>query len=261
MPMRRARWPGARAHDPAHARVTTLGEEKRVNAFLRLQNPEIIARLRETISRDRRTAGCAHRVREAARAAQPLVASPRVRARAMMASSSGSIGMRRNAPTLVPPVLPVGTRPMNVPAAAPLRRNAWPKNSRKSRARHAQHNIRQCTRTCSRVDAWPSTCARSRCRNASRGILRRGRELGIHVGTNVVREICPSGSSGRELTAAGRIVLFPVATVNVADLHAGDRGRVDAACVDAEAVGMRARHVEGLHATASRRTGASPCRC
>ena len=37
----------ARAHDPAHARVTTLGEEKRVNAFLRLQNPEIIARLRE----------------------------------------------------------------------------------------------------------------------------------------------------------------------------------------------------------------------
>ena len=29
------------------ARVTTLGEEKRVNAFLRLQNPEVIARLRE----------------------------------------------------------------------------------------------------------------------------------------------------------------------------------------------------------------------
>ena len=33
---------------PEDARVTTLGEEKRVNAFLRLQNPEIIARLRET---------------------------------------------------------------------------------------------------------------------------------------------------------------------------------------------------------------------
>jgi hydroxyacylglutathione hydrolase len=33
--------------DPAAARVTTLGEEKRVNAFLRLQNPELIARLRE----------------------------------------------------------------------------------------------------------------------------------------------------------------------------------------------------------------------
>jgi hydroxyacylglutathione hydrolase len=38
---------GARAHDPAAARVTTLGEEKRVNAFLRLSNPQIIARLRE----------------------------------------------------------------------------------------------------------------------------------------------------------------------------------------------------------------------
>ena len=37
----------ARAHDPATARITTLGEEKRVNAFLRLSNPELIARLRE----------------------------------------------------------------------------------------------------------------------------------------------------------------------------------------------------------------------
>jgi len=37
----------ARAHDPGDARVTTLGEEKRVNAFLRLSNPEIIAKLRE----------------------------------------------------------------------------------------------------------------------------------------------------------------------------------------------------------------------
>lgn len=33
--------------DPATARVTTLGEEKRVNTFFRLRNPEIIARLRE----------------------------------------------------------------------------------------------------------------------------------------------------------------------------------------------------------------------
>jgi hydroxyacylglutathione hydrolase len=32
---------------PESARVTTLGEEKRVNAFLRLQNPEVIAGLRE----------------------------------------------------------------------------------------------------------------------------------------------------------------------------------------------------------------------
>jgi hydroxyacylglutathione hydrolase len=37
----------ARRHDPATARVTTLAEEKRVNTFFRLQNPAIIARLRE----------------------------------------------------------------------------------------------------------------------------------------------------------------------------------------------------------------------
>ena len=37
----------ARALKPEDARITTLGEEKRVNAFLRLQNPEVIARLRE----------------------------------------------------------------------------------------------------------------------------------------------------------------------------------------------------------------------
>jgi len=37
----------AKTREPAEARVTTMGEEKRVNAFLRLQNPEVIARLRE----------------------------------------------------------------------------------------------------------------------------------------------------------------------------------------------------------------------
>lgn len=37
----------AQALGPADARVTTLGEEKRVNTFFRLQNPEVIARLRE----------------------------------------------------------------------------------------------------------------------------------------------------------------------------------------------------------------------
>jgi hydroxyacylglutathione hydrolase len=37
----------AKQHDPAHARVTKLGEEKRINTFFRLQNPTIIARLRE----------------------------------------------------------------------------------------------------------------------------------------------------------------------------------------------------------------------
>jgi hydroxyacylglutathione hydrolase len=37
----------ARAQEPATALVTTLGEEKRINTFLRLQNPGVIARLRE----------------------------------------------------------------------------------------------------------------------------------------------------------------------------------------------------------------------
>jgi hydroxyacylglutathione hydrolase len=32
--------------DPTHVPITTLGEEKRVNAFFRLQNPEVIAGLR-----------------------------------------------------------------------------------------------------------------------------------------------------------------------------------------------------------------------
>jgi hydroxyacylglutathione hydrolase len=37
----------AQTHDPVAARITTLGEEKRVNAFFRLQNPELITRLRQ----------------------------------------------------------------------------------------------------------------------------------------------------------------------------------------------------------------------
>jgi hydroxyacylglutathione hydrolase len=37
----------ARANEAAAARITTLAEEKRVNTFFRLQNPEIIAQLRE----------------------------------------------------------------------------------------------------------------------------------------------------------------------------------------------------------------------
>ena len=36
-----------RGTDPAAATVTTLGEEKRINTFFRLQNPQVIARLRE----------------------------------------------------------------------------------------------------------------------------------------------------------------------------------------------------------------------
>jgi hydroxyacylglutathione hydrolase len=37
----------ARRHDAAAATVTTLGDEKRINTFFRLQNPTIIARLRK----------------------------------------------------------------------------------------------------------------------------------------------------------------------------------------------------------------------
>ncbi|MGH8140634.1 MAG: hydroxyacylglutathione hydrolase [Steroidobacteraceae bacterium] len=37
----------ARQHDPAAAAVTTLGEEKLINAFLRLQSPTVVARLRQ----------------------------------------------------------------------------------------------------------------------------------------------------------------------------------------------------------------------
>jgi len=37
----------ARHHDPAAARITTLDEEKRINTFLRLQSPTLVARLRE----------------------------------------------------------------------------------------------------------------------------------------------------------------------------------------------------------------------
>jgi hydroxyacylglutathione hydrolase len=38
----------AREHDAAAARITTLGDEKRINSFFRLQNPMVIARLRES---------------------------------------------------------------------------------------------------------------------------------------------------------------------------------------------------------------------
>lgn len=37
----------ARQHDPASAAVTTLGEEKLINAFLRLQSPTVVARVRQ----------------------------------------------------------------------------------------------------------------------------------------------------------------------------------------------------------------------
>ena len=37
--------------DPSQARITTLGEEKRINTFFRLHNPEIIERLHDTFPR------------------------------------------------------------------------------------------------------------------------------------------------------------------------------------------------------------------
>lgn len=39
--------PQAKAQDPTRARITTLDEERRINAFFRLSNPQIVARLRE----------------------------------------------------------------------------------------------------------------------------------------------------------------------------------------------------------------------
>src|SRR5688572_31003371 len=50
------------------------------------------------------------------------------------------------------------------------------------------------------------------------------------------------------LATAGRVVLLPVLAVDLRDRHAGDGAFVQAARVDAEAVRVRARHVEGFHA-------------
>ena len=38
------------SHDPDQAMVTSLGQEKEINAFFRLTNPTVIARLREAFS-------------------------------------------------------------------------------------------------------------------------------------------------------------------------------------------------------------------
>jgi hydroxyacylglutathione hydrolase len=43
-----ARLPVVAGHDPARSAVTTLGEEKAFNTFLRLQSPTVIAKLRES---------------------------------------------------------------------------------------------------------------------------------------------------------------------------------------------------------------------
>lgn len=39
--------PSVTDHDPAQAKVTTLGEEKRINTFMRLASPGLVAKLRE----------------------------------------------------------------------------------------------------------------------------------------------------------------------------------------------------------------------
>ena len=39
--------PQVENHDPASSIVTTLADEKRINTFMRLDNPGVIARLRE----------------------------------------------------------------------------------------------------------------------------------------------------------------------------------------------------------------------
>jgi hydroxyacylglutathione hydrolase len=43
------RLPGVTNHDPARSAVTTLGDEKQFNTFLRLSSPSLIARLRESL--------------------------------------------------------------------------------------------------------------------------------------------------------------------------------------------------------------------
>ena len=87
----------ARNDEPASAVVTTLAEEKRVNTFFRLQNPAVIARLREAFPDIGEQPGCAHGVREAAGAAQPLVsAEPAQRAAGTQEHCDGSDAARRN---------------------------------------------------------------------------------------------------------------------------------------------------------------------
>ena len=39
---------GLSDHDPANAKVTTLAEEKTINTFFRLSNPEVIAGLKDS---------------------------------------------------------------------------------------------------------------------------------------------------------------------------------------------------------------------
>jgi hypothetical protein len=51
-----------------------------------------------------------------------------------------------------------------------------------------------------------------------------------------------------KLAPPGRVLLFPISAVGLRDGHVFDRARIEAARVDAEAVRVRARDVEGLDA-------------
>ena len=66
-------------HDPATARVTTLGEEKRINTFLRLTSPSVIAKLREEFPDLPERPDAKTVFVKLQRAAQPLVAGASAR--------------------------------------------------------------------------------------------------------------------------------------------------------------------------------------
>ena len=91
-----------------------------------------------------------------------LVSSP------TRADRSSGIGIARNGLTFAPPVFPRGTSPKTVIVAAPRIRKTCRAISRTSCRRTPQRSMRQCARTCWRVDFWPRTCARSRRRKPAR---------------------------------------------------------------------------------------------
>ena len=180
MPRRRRRWPTARAHDPASARVTTLGEEKRVNAFLRLQNPGDRRAAAREVPGDRRRAGRARGVRETARAAQQLVVSC---ARARVLDDGFELRVEGH-----------GLDRAHVRAAGVAGRHQADEGlgggagqadtpGRRTRARRdAAMPSATCASARARVRAWmpgPSTCARSRCAN-SLCRIRRARHAARH---------------------------------------------------------------------------------
>ena len=71
--------PRVSGQDPATARVTTLAEEKRINTFLRLTQPERDREAARGVSRSARATRREDGVRQAQGAAQPLVAGASAR--------------------------------------------------------------------------------------------------------------------------------------------------------------------------------------